>query len=244
MKALNERVFGVPLMRWLALLVMVTGLILLSVLIRDRLDIEWSIESVRSFVADLGAWSAVAYMAILSFRFLFLVPSSLLLIAGGILFGPVFGTVYAGLGLWVSGLIKFVFVSIVGRDVLLSQLPVQLRNRVVASAQSRMSGWLLIAIGAYPFFPKHVFQLGAILSGMKFYTFAAAVLVGSVCRAAIFCFIGQAIYAGTHLQWIGGSLLLIITVPLIVPSWRQWLLSPVYANKHASHSTYDTQAFR
>lgn len=225
--ALNGKLFGVPVYRWLLLAFVWIGLVALSFLIRGRLDIEWSLESLRAFVEGLGALGPLVYIGILAFRFLFLIPTGLLLLAGGVLFGSVYGTLFAGLGMVFSGLLKYAFTAIVGRDAILDSLPPRLRDWVREMAQGRMSAWALGGVCAYPFFPKHVFQFAAILSGMGLAIYMSAVFVGSFARAFLFANVGEALYSGAGLGLASGALLAGLVLPLSIPSWRRWMLAPL-----------------
>jgi uncharacterized membrane protein YdjX (TVP38/TMEM64 family) len=218
-------IVGVPLYRWLLLCGIVLGLVGVSMVIRTQLRIDWNLDSLRAFVQGLGIWGALAFIGILTFRFLFLIPTGLLLLAGGAIFGPVYGTLYAGLGMFLSGMLKFGLVAILGRDKVLSTLPPKVQSWVRKLAQGRMSAWALFGICAYPFFPKHVFQYAAILSGMSLLRFIVAVLFGCMVQAFLFANIGQALYSGAGIALSSSILLISILVPLCVPAWRRWMLA-------------------
>lgn len=233
--------FGVSASRWLVLGVLGLGLVALSVLIRTQLEIAWDVQSLRAFVEGLGLWGPLAFIGILTFRFVFLVPTELLLLAGGIVFGPVEGTLYAGLGITESGLLKYGFVSIIGRDFVLRQLPLKAQNWALQIATRKMSALGLAGVCAYPFFPKHVFQLAAILSGMGFTIYMIAVFAGGLIRAAIFSNVGEAIYGGTGLMVTTGILAGSVALPLCIPPWRRWLLAPLNSNS-TDNSPPETQS--
>jgi uncharacterized membrane protein YdjX (TVP38/TMEM64 family) len=224
---LRREILGVPLHRWLLVLAAAIGLVVLSLLIRRRLDIEWSLESLRAFVDGLGVWGPLAFVGVLTFRFLFLIPTGLLLLAGGVLFGPVFGTLYGGLGMFLSGALKIAFVAIVGRRRIVASLPQRIRNWLESLTQARMSAWALGGVCAYPFFPKHVFQYAALLSGMALTRYLAAIFIGSQVQAYFFAHLGEAIYSRAGVAVSAGALIAAVVVPLAVPSWRRWMLAPL-----------------
>jgi uncharacterized membrane protein YdjX (TVP38/TMEM64 family) len=234
MPDLSRSVFGLTLLRWIVLVAIGIGLLSISIVVRNQLDIEWSVQSLRDFVQTLGIWGPLAYVGILTFRFVFLIPTGLLLLAAGIMFGPVQGTLYAGLGMTGSGLLKYGFTLIIGRDVVLHQLPPRLQSWVEEIATRKMSFWALGGVCAYPFFPKHVFQFAAILSGMSFLAYVSAVIVGSFVRAAIFSNVGESIYSGAGLIATTSILLAGLILPMCVPSWRRWMLAPL-SSTHSSN---------
>ena len=229
---LHHKMFGVVVFRWAILGAVGLTLLAASFVVRERLDLEWNVESLRRLVHGLGFWGPLAYIAILTLRFIVLIPTSILLLAAGILFGPVYGTLYAGIGLFGSGMWKYGLASIVGRDVLLAQLPERLQRWVSRVAEQKMSVWALAGVCAYPFFPKQVFQFAAILSGMSLTAYIIAIIAGSFVQAAIFANIGEAIYSGAGLATATGLFVSALVLPLIVPSWRQWMLAPITASRN------------
>lgn len=227
MRILHTSLFGTPLYRWLLLAGVFLILLGASFVIRSQFDIEWTISSVQNFVDSLGAWGPIAFIGILTFRFLFLIPTELLLLAAGLVFGPGEGTLYAGLGITGSGLLKYAFVSVVGSDVLLNQLPKTVQQWMVSISTKKMSVWALGGVCAYPFLPKHIFQFGAILSGMSLAPYIAAIMTGGFIRAAIFTNIGEAISGGASLVAASIILLVCLALPISVPPWRRWMLAPL-----------------
>jgi uncharacterized membrane protein YdjX (TVP38/TMEM64 family) len=215
---------GVSTARWSALAAVAAGLVLLSVLVRDQLALEWSVASLRGLVERAGWWGPLLYIAILMFRFAVLVPSSILLIAAGLCFGAVPGTLYATVGLALSALLKYAVASIAGRDVLLRQLPRRLRERLALGDRRTSVGGLGL-ICAYPFGPKHVFQVAAILSGMSLVPYLIAVSAGANFRAAAFSLLGDSVATGEGIALVSTLLLLVTAAPLAFPASRRWLLA-------------------
>lgn len=228
---LARKIFGVALFRWAILGAIGLALLAASFVVRERLNLEWNVESLRRFVQSLGFWGPLAYIAILTLRFIVLIPTSILLLAAGIMFGPVYGTLYAGIGLFGSGMWKYGIASIVGRDVMLAQLPERLQQWVRRVAEQKMSAWALAGVCAYPFFPKQIFQFAAILSGMSLIVYVAAITIGGFVQAAIFASVGEAIYSGAGLATATGLFVAALIIPLIVPSWRRWMLAPITATR-------------
>jgi uncharacterized membrane protein YdjX (TVP38/TMEM64 family) len=108
---MRREIIGVPLYRWLLLLMAGLALFRLALLVRDHLKITWSLQSLRAFVVGLGLRGPAAFIGVLTFRFLFLIPAQLLLVAGGVIFGPVLGTLYGGLGMFFCGMLNIAFVA-------------------------------------------------------------------------------------------------------------------------------------
>ncbi len=215
---------GISGRRWAALLALAAALGVASILVRDRLDLEWSVASLRELVARAGVWGAALYVGILTFRFAVLVPSSILLTASGICFGALPGALLATLGLTLSALLKFAVASIAGRDFLLRQLPKQWQTGLaVGDRRSTVGGLTLVC--AYPFGPKHVFQVAAILAGMPLWKYLLAVAAGASFRGGAFAVLGEALVTGRGIVAVSALLLAVSSIPLAIPSSRAWLLA-------------------
>jgi len=221
----SREILGISLHRWVLLILLALGFAGLSIVVRERLDLEWSVESLRALVASAGIWGPLVYVSILAFRFAVLVPSSILLTAAGICFGALAGTLYATLGLSISALLKFAVASIAGRDFLLRQLP-EKWARVADVGNHRSTVGSLALICAYPFGPKHVFQIAAILSGMSLWKYAFGVIAGANVRAGAFAVLGEAVATGRGIVLVTTLLLAVSVVPLAIPRWRAWIFSP------------------
>ncbi len=220
----HREFLGISAPRWALLAALLLAVGALSLVVRDRLALEWSVASLRALVSRAGLWGPVVYVALLAFRFAVLVPSSILLTAAGLCFGAGPGMLYATLGLTLSGLLKFAVASIAGRDFLLRQLPGAWRSALeVGDQRSTVGGLALVC--AYPFGPKHVFQIAAILSGMSLWKYAVAVASGAKFRAGAFAFLGEAVATGQGLLVVSILLLSVGAIPLLIPSWRAWLFS-------------------
>ena len=128
------------------------------------------------------------------------------------------------MGLTLSGLLKYGVATVVGRDVVARRLPA--RWRAVGSiGERRSTAGGLALVCAYPFGPKHVFQLAAILSGMTLGKFALAVGAGAKFRAGAFAFLGDAVATGQGIVAVSALLLGVAAAPLCVPRWRRRLLT-------------------
>jgi uncharacterized membrane protein YdjX (TVP38/TMEM64 family) len=187
------------------------------------LGLEWSVESLRATVGALGAWAPVAFVALVVFRSLFLLPGPLLLTASGLLFGASFGALWSALGLTLSALLQYAVVRWIGGDTLIAQLgPVH--AGAIRVVRTRAGGAILALASAYPAGPPiAVAQLAAAVAGMQPALFASAVLLGSAVRAASFAWLGNALLEGRGLAAAAALLLALAGLPLLLPRTRAWL---------------------
>ncbi|MFQ5418465.1 MAG: TVP38/TMEM64 family protein [Myxococcota bacterium] len=214
--------------RALAAIAVVAIAVIASFFVRESLEVEWTAESVRAAVEQAGFWGPVIFLMMMTFRFVVLIPSPILLSAAGICFGVAAGTLYGGLGLLLSALLKFAVAKLLGRELLIAHLPQSARQRLKL-ANSRLGIGALGAASGYPIGPAGIIHVGAILSGMRIVPFTLAVGVGSVLRAALFSYFGNAFTQGEGLVLATLLLIGVAVVPLAVPPWRAWIVDQVSA---------------
>lgn len=201
------------------------AVIALGRVLAARAGLAWDPSSVRQLVAGLGAWGPLLFVALVTFRQVILVPSQILLVAGGLCFGVTAGTLYGAAGLVLSALLVFLLARYVGKEAMLARIPDGLKP--VLDAAGRRAGPALIAIGTgYPVGPLTAYHAGAGLTTMSALTFMAAVTVGGLVRGLVFTYFGSALVdgIGRELLLAGVLLLAAASLPLASPRARRWLL--------------------
>ena len=136
----------------LVLLALVVTVLLLGRNYFGSLQIGASAESVRTFVRNMGWWGPPIFVAMFLFRSVLLIPSVVLLTAGGICFGLVGGAVFGAIGLTFSATTKFLIAHLAGRESLLAHLPASWQSRL-RTVDSATSAATLTLITAYPVGP-------------------------------------------------------------------------------------------
>lgn len=209
--------------RWGAL-GLVAVLIAVALLARSQLGLSWDLEGLRGFVDGLGAWGPLAFVGVVTFRTVLLVPSQLALIAGGICFGTAGGTLYGALGLLASGLLVFGMTRWLGADLVRSRVPAAVQ-RALAAAGNR-GGAVLVAIGTgYPVGNVTGYHAAAALTPMRLERFAVAVALGSLLRAWTYAFFGNAILERSTGELVAIAALVALAaglLPLLHPRARLW----------------------
>ncbi len=207
------------------LLVGVLVLLVLGRLVASRLGIEWNAESVRELVLGLGGWGPVLFVALVTFRQITLIPSQILLVAGGLCFGVAAGTVYGAIGIAASATMVFLLARYAGKDAMLARVPQEMRP--LLDAAGRRAGPALVAVGTgYPVGPLTAYHIGAGITSMSLGAFVAAVSIGGLIRGLVFTTLGSALMEGMGKQLLLAGLLLLLaaTLPLASPRARRWLL--------------------
>ncbi len=192
--------------------------------VRGQLDLELSVDSIRSFVSDLGWWAPVIFIALVTFRQFLLLPSALLLTAGGVAFGAGTGTVLGAAGVILSALMKFGLARVFGRDWLEARYGDRFRQ---FDRRLGKAGPLAVGVStAHPTGPLSPFHWGAGFSSMSVGVFAAVVIAAAPIRAAALSFFGAHVFEpGTPRFWVAsGILVATVLVPLLHPGLRRRIL--------------------
>jgi uncharacterized membrane protein YdjX (TVP38/TMEM64 family) len=176
--------------RALALLAVAAGIGGL-IWLRIESGVEMRPESLRDAVADLGALGPLAMIGIVAFRPLLFLPSWLVMLATGMLFGPVLGTVCGAVGGTLGGALIFGIARALGRESVQSYLGVGAMRSFEEFLVQRGAPWLALYT-AIPLSPLTPVFAGAGLSRMRFAVFGFATALGFVPRAALFAVAGRA----------------------------------------------------
>ena len=193
--------------------------------LRRMLGIDLHPESIRDAVSQLGPWGPLVFIAIVALRIPLAVPSAIVLIGGGVMFGSVEGTLYGATGLLISAIAAFLGSRWAGRAAIESRLPARMRY-LFDLAGSRM-GAFVVALGtAYPISVITSFHLVAGVTSMSLPVFAIAAGTGSLGRAALYTYFGSRLVDADPVEMLGVAALFAaaLLLPLAFPTPRAWLL--------------------
>ena len=176
--------------RSLALLAIAAGIGGL-VWLRFESGVEWRPESLRDAIADLGVFGPLAMIGIMTFRPFLGLPSWLVMLANGMLFGPVLGTVCGAVGGTLGAALIFGVARALGREAVQNYLGIGALRSFEEFLVLRGGPWLALYTAIPISWLTPVFA-GAGVSRMRFAGFCVATGFGFVPRAALFSFAGRA----------------------------------------------------
>lgn len=130
-------------------------------------------QRLRAWIADFGPWGPLAYIFIYSIGPALLLPGTPLTIAGGVLFGPVAGTIYTAIGATIGASISFLIARHMARD-LIARL---LKDSKWASLDEEVEkqGWKIVAFTRLiPLFPFNLLNYAFGLTRIKFSHYVCA----------------------------------------------------------------------
>lgn len=203
---------------------LVAGVVAFTVL-RRTLGLELDPESLRQAVARAGVWAPLLYVVIVTLRIPLALPSAVVLIGGGALFGTLPATLYGATGMLISAAFLFFAARVTGRDAILARMPGRMRP-FFDLAQTRVGAFALALGTGYPSSPATMFHLLAGVTGMAFATFLLAAAAGALMRAGVYTFFGSRLIDGDWRGLVVASAVLgaSLALPLLFPRSRGWLL--------------------
>lgn len=163
--------------RWIPRLVLVAGVaaaIVWAALNRDRLDPA----AIDAWLAPLGAWAPLAHIAVYVVATVVFLPGSLFSLAGGALFGPVWGALINLVGATIGATIAFLIARYVAADWVARKAGGRLKQ-LIGGVEAE--GWRFIAfVRLVPLFPFNLtnYALGLTRIGLVPY-----VVTSFVCMA-------------------------------------------------------------
>lgn len=191
---------------------------------RASAGIELSPESLRAYVQTVGPIAPAVFLGMVTFRSVLLLPSAVVLTAGGLLFGAPLGTLIGGLGLVASALWCFAAARWMGRDWVQSRIPARLRP---LEERAESLGPSLIGLAtAHPMGVMTPLYFAAGLSRIRLAPFLAACAIAGPFRAGLYAWFGaQLVDIGSPRFWAATAVLVAAAVlPLAHPRVRRWLL--------------------
>lgn len=207
-------------------LLLAVGLLVGGQWLRAAAGIEFAADSVRAWVEQQGWMGPVLFIGLVAGRQFILLPSALLLSAGGLVFGGVLGTLFGAIGLVGSAVTTFGLARGLGGEKVKAQVAARfpLLDRYIESA-----GPLLVFLTiAYPAGPMTAVFWAAGFSSVRLASLLVAVSLGGLIRSAAYSFFGAALTdVGSPAFWIASvGLGLALVVPMAHPGLRRRLFRP------------------
>ncbi len=211
-------------MRWIRPLligVAVVGVFWGASLLRASIGIEWSATSIQTYVAGLGIKAPLIFLGLVAFRQVLLIPSAIVLTAGGLLFGVAMGTLLGGAGIVMSGCICFLLARFMGGEWVHERLQARVGRY---DERANAAGPILVGLmTAHPLGLLTPFHLAAGVSGMSLLVFLATVLLAGPIRAASYSVLGSSLVEiGSPRFYLASAVLILIALlPIAHPKVRK-----------------------
>lgn len=173
-------------------------------------------EVLQGFLRHLGPWAVPAFIAIKIATVILALPAAPVTFAGGLLFGPIWGTVINVFAATVGASFTFFIGRALGREVVERRLKGRLKELDERLATNGLAFMLFLRL--VPLFPFNGINYGAGLTRLSFRDYFVGTFLGIMPGAAVFTYMG---YAAAEASWrkfaIGLGLLgLLALIPVLV----------------------------
>jgi uncharacterized membrane protein YdjX (TVP38/TMEM64 family) len=200
-------------------------------LLRDWLGIGLEAEAIRARVDGLGWVAPFAFLLLVVFRTFLVIPSSVLLLAGGLLFGVGQATLLGGLGLFVGAVLWFALARSFGREWLRARMGIGFER--IEPHLGRVGPLVVGLATAHPAGPTTPVHVAAGIAALPFGAFVLATGLGSPARAFAYSFFGSTLLdPGSPEFYVATAFIVgVFALPLLHPAVRRRLFGRLGARR-------------
>jgi uncharacterized membrane protein YdjX (TVP38/TMEM64 family) len=191
-----------------------------------RREMNLTPELFRDTILSLGLMGPVLYFSVFIIRPLFLIPSIMLFIAGGLAFGPIWGPMYASIGAVLGGSLGFWIARKMGHDFVMSKLKLGKE----ATQKTSFNSYVVFFLSFLPVMPVTAINYGAGLSRMRFKNYVMAHAMGITPRAFAYGYFGNALLEIGSLRFII-SISILMAMGLLTFYCKQYFFNNSAARK-------------
>jgi len=172
-------------------------------------------DQIQLWLRQSGIWAPIIFIAIYTIATLLILPSTVLNLTSGAIFGPWLGTLWTSIAAIVAAVVAFAFTRTWGRQFVVEKLG----SRLQAVDAEMMAGGLfyMFAIRLQPILPYGLVNFAAGLTAISFRDYFIGTALGTVPGVLPFVMLGsyglRAVKTGDMLPLLGA---LLLTAMLIV----------------------------
>lgn len=178
----------------LGLFALLAGAIALAIVYRGRFDPD----ALQRWLQDAGAWAPLLFMLMYALATVVFLPGSVLTLAGGALFGPLYGTLYNLTGATLGAALAFLVARYLASDWVAARSGGRLKQ-LISGVEAE--GWRFVAfVRLVPLFPFNLLNYALGLTRVRFWHYLLATYVCMLPGAIAYTYLG---YAGR--EALGGQ---------------------------------------
>ncbi|HHU63028.1 MAG TPA: TVP38/TMEM64 family protein [Clostridiales bacterium] len=199
--------------------ILIFVLILLSFVLLERfynLTSYLNAHRLKEVVLSYGRWAPLVFIAIGTIRPFFLVPVGAFSIAGGIIFGCLYGSVFAYTGIILGCFVAFGVARVLGSDFIMSLVKDKIPYLDKINAKRGFE--IVLTMRVLPIFPVDFVSYGMGMCDISFKDFALGTLIGIIPGTIVFTYLGNAIGSMSlqRLLTFGILYIVAIVVPILI----------------------------
>lgn len=161
-----------------------------------------TVESIEAWVYGFGLWAPLVFMAVYLIGPALFLPGSILTLAGGALFGPLWGTVYSLTAATAGATVAFFIARYLISDWVMGKISGKLKELIQGV---NAEGWRFVAfVRLVPIFPFNLSNYAMGLTKIRGYHYVVATFVCMIPGAFAYSYLG---YTGREAVGGGESLI-------------------------------------
>jgi uncharacterized membrane protein YdjX (TVP38/TMEM64 family) len=144
---------------------------------------------IQAWLTSAGIWAPIIYILLYIVATMLVLPSTVLNLTGGAIFGPWLGTVWTTLGAIIAAAIAFAFTRTIGRETVQKRLAGRWQ---AMDAEVRRGGlFYMFAIRLIPIMPYGLVNFAAGLTSISFKDYVLGTTLGTVPSVLPFVLLGS-----------------------------------------------------
>ncbi|MBM7578774.1 TVP38/TMEM64 family protein [Jeotgalibacillus terrae] len=168
---------------WILIAAIVAGLIVLNQTVLDL-----SPDRIRGWILSVGILAPVLYVVLYTVRPFILFPASVLSLAGGLAFGPLYGTLLTMAGATAGAILAFMFAKKAGAKRVEEKLGK--RGEKLQDQLEHNGFFIVLLLRLVPLFNFDLISYAAGASKVRLLPFALATLIGIIPGTFAYTFLG------------------------------------------------------
>jgi uncharacterized membrane protein YdjX (TVP38/TMEM64 family)/rhodanese-related sulfurtransferase len=169
--------------QWLLLLILVVGMVV-ALVYRE----VFHLQALTAWVTQSGIWGPIVFMLIYALATLLFLPGSVITLAGGVIFGPLWGTVYNLTGATLGASLAFLLARYLAADWVEQKSEGRLKQ---LKHGVEREGWRFVAfVRLVPLFPFNVLNYALGLTKIPFSQYLTATYLFMLPGAMAYTYLG------------------------------------------------------
>jgi uncharacterized membrane protein YdjX (TVP38/TMEM64 family) len=185
-------------------------------------------ERLRLWVDGFGVWGPLVYILVYSIAPSLMVPGVVLTVIGGVIFGPVLGSIYVMAGATIGASVAFLIAKHMGREWVEGVIKGGWLEELDAKVERQ--GWKIVAITRLiPLFPFNFLNYAFGLTKIKFSHYLIATFVFMIPGAVAYVVFSSSILdlfkGGVSLEFVVGAVL-VVMISLAAYLYKKYKKTP------------------
>jgi uncharacterized membrane protein YdjX (TVP38/TMEM64 family) len=197
--------------------ILIISLIILGLVWFNHTYLNIQPQSIREWIISFGVLAPLVYIALYTLRPLLLFPASILSLAAGLAFGPIWGTLYTIIGATGGAVLSFFVARKLGGRLISSKW--KGKGEVIQTQLEQNGFYYVLLLRLIPIFNFDMISYVSGVSKVRFQSFFLGTIIGIIPGTFAYNFLGSSLFSASWLVLATAiTLFAIITVIPILSS--------------------------